>query len=318
MHDNRFQEELQCWREGLARGHRSWVFDDGSIHSQVMFQGGDLRFGRYLVAPESSSWQREDVIRSPGPVLAFTRTPVEIEQPDRETIVADYTCATLHNTHTEYRRRRIDNRGERTVWLSLSPDAVSDILGVSLDDPSRPFDRAGAPVCAQSYLLCHAVARRLSSSEPIDNIEIEEMLLRVAEEVLSELRNPRCERPCRATTQQAHVEAALQMRRFLAQGFHEPLSLEDVARSAFLSPFHAARVFKQQTGMTIHENLRMLRIREALERMSDGTERLANVAQSVGFASHAHLTDAFGAHFGVPPSFVRRDPMGAARRLLAG
>ena len=313
----RFDSEIREWNEGVAQGQRSWVFDDGAVQSQVIFEGSDVKLGRYNVLPGSSVWRTEDLIRSPSPIIAMTRTPVEIEQADREPVIADHTCAILHNPRSEYRRRQIDDRGERSLWLSLSPETVSDILGVSLDDPDRPFDRSGAPVSGESYLLYHAVARRLSSGDAIDDIEIEEMLLRVAEDVLTGVGSGRSDRACRESTRHAHREATIRMRRFLAQGFRQPLSLDDVARSAFLSPFHAARVFKRQTGMTIHENLRTLRIREALERMADGRERLAEVAQAVGFASHAHLTDAFGAHFGVAPSYVRRDPMGAARRLMA-
>ncbi len=318
MAEPRFEHEVAVWHEGVANGRRLWDFDGGAIRSEVLYRSEHVMLGRYAVQPWSSVWRETDIIRS-GPLLAFTRTPVEIEQPDRDPVIADHTCAVLHNAHREYRRRPIDARGERTLWLSLSAETISDILGVCLDDPSCPFGRSDVPVSAGSYLLGHAVARRLSSGEAVDEIEAEEILLWIADEVLhaGEALGFGRHDARRESTRRAHQEASVRMRRFLGEGFRRPLSLGDVARSAFLSPFHAARVFKQQTGMTIHENLRTLRIREAMERLGDGEESIAQVAREVGFASHAHLTDAFGMHFGVPPSLVRRDPMGAARRLLA-
>lgn len=307
-------EEIAAWQRGMASGQRLWTFDGGAVRSRVLFHSATVSLGRYEVAPWSSVWTSGDVIRA-GPLLALTRTPVEIEQRDREAVVADHTCAVLHNAGWEYRRRPIDERGEDTLWLALSPATVLDVLG-GVDDPTRPFEVSATPISGRDYLLCHAAARRLEEGGRIDAMEIEEALLRTAGGVLGG--SPKPERgKMRESTRRAHREAAMRMRRYLSEGFRRPLSLEDVARSAFLSPFHAARVFKRETGMTIHENLRALRLREAMERIACGEERLAAVAAAVGFSSHAHLTDAFGSHFGVPPSVVRADPMGAARAVLS-
>jgi AraC family transcriptional regulator len=48
------------------------------------------------------------------------------------------------------------------------------------------------------------------------------------------------------------------------------------------------------------------RLRDALEMLLDTRDSISQIALSVGFASHSHLTDAFRREFGVPPRTLRR------------
>ncbi len=66
------------------------------------------------------------------------------------------------------------------------------------------------------------------------------------------------------------------------------------------SPFHLSRVFREQTGSSLHAYRTEARLRAGLERIADG-EGLAGLAADLGFASQAHLTDRFRRVFGVTP-----------------
>ena len=94
------------------------------------------------------------------------------------------------------------------------------------------------------------------------------------------------------------------LRERLAERFAERLALEDVARLVHASPFHLARLFRARTGSALHEYRTQLRLRAAIDRL-DGGDTLAAVAADCGFASHAHLTDAFRRAFGTTPSAIR-------------
>jgi AraC-like DNA-binding protein len=87
--------------------------------------------------------------------------------------------------------------------------------------------------------------------------------------------------------------------------FASAMSLAELADAAGYSLFHACRVFRAETGRTIHGFRRELRLRHALARVLDGGEPLAQISEACGFASQSHLTNLFRARFGVTPAKAR-------------
>ncbi|MCP4609518.1 MAG: AraC family transcriptional regulator [Planctomycetes bacterium] len=91
----------------------------------------------------------------------------------------------------------------------------------------------------------------------------------------------------------------------LNQCFCEATSLNQVARLVGSSVFHLARVFKRQTGITVHQYLTALRLRASLDALESGADNLTDLALSLGFSSHSHFTDTFKAAYAIPPSQFR-------------
>jgi AraC family transcriptional regulator len=94
---------------------------------------------------------------------------------------------------------------------------------------------------------------------------------------------------------------------FIQHHYAEPISLDDIAAAAHLSPYHLARLFKQATGHTPHQYLIQVRANSARALLTSGAgERsLADVATAVGFADQSHLTRHFKRQFGITPKRVR-------------
>jgi AraC-like DNA-binding protein len=65
-------------------------------------------------------------------------------------------------------------------------------------------------------------------------------------------------------------------------------------------------MFKQRTGTSVSRYRNLIRVREALARLSDGHDDLALLAAELGFADHAHLTRTVGTLTGSTPSALRR------------
>jgi AraC-like DNA-binding protein len=99
--------------------------------------------------------------------------------------------------------------------------------------------------------------------------------------------------------------------------FADRLTLAGIARTVGCSPYHLARTFRREAGLTIHRYLNRLRLRAGLERLVDGAEGLTGIALDVGFSSHAHFTEAFRREFGLPPSAFRRDLTPAVLRQMS-
>lgn len=97
----------------------------------------------------------------------------------------------------------------------------------------------------------------------------------------------------------AVLRAVELMRERLAVG----LSLEEMAESTGVSPFHFARLFKAATGHPPHEYLIRLRVDRAQELISrhGRTHTMAAIAQESGFADQSHMTRHFRRVLGVTP-----------------
>lgn len=90
------------------------------------------------------------------------------------------------------------------------------------------------------------------------------------------------------------------------QRYSEPISLTDIARSALLSRFHFARVFKEQTGVSPGQFLAAVRIYQAKRMLRTSSLGVAAVAASVGYSSLGSFTSHFTDSVGISPSRFRR------------
>jgi len=84
------------------------------------------------------------------------------------------------------------------------------------------------------------------------------------------------------------------------------LPLGQLARQAGLSPYHFLRTFKSLTGVTPHQYVLRVRLREAAWRLAGGTEKVVDVALDTGFGDISNFNRAFCAEFGASPRVFRR------------
>jgi len=83
-------------------------------------------------------------------------------------------------------------------------------------------------------------------------------------------------------------------------------SLDDLARTAALSPCHLSRTFRRATGMTITSYRIGLRLRDVIDRLAAGQTDLATLAAETGFSDQAHLTRLLKRETKTTPASVRR------------
>jgi AraC family transcriptional regulator len=107
------------------------------------------------------------------------------------------------------------------------------------------------------------------------------------------------------------IDAAL----WLEANFKEAVNLEDAARQAGLSPFHFLRVFSKVVGVTPHQYLLRLRLREAARLLAEGSRPVTDVAFDAGFADLSNFVRTFRRAAGLPPRAFRKilqEPLAAA------
>jgi AraC family transcriptional regulator len=107
----------------------------------------------------------------------------------------------------------------------------------------------------------------------------------------------------RAGTRASYLQRINRAIDHIASRLAEPLRLEDVARTALLSPFHFHRVFQVLVGETLSEYVKRLRLDRALFMMAHTPRAsLTKVALDCGFSSSSDFSRCFKQRFGVPPS----------------
>ena len=95
--------------------------------------------------------------------------------------------------------------------------------------------------------------------------------------------------------------------RDLLQEVHDrPLSIEDVAREAEISPFHFIRLFEAVFGRTPHQFRIQSRLDRAKELLATGRHSVTDVCMEVGFSSVGSFSDLFARRIGTTPSAYRR------------
>lgn len=85
----------------------------------------------------------------------------------------------------------------------------------------------------------------------------------------------------------------------------ESLSVEEMARKAFMSRSYFSMIFRNQFGMGPHQYLLKLRLDYATELLRGTSMSLQNIADSCGFSSVHHFSKMYKLRFGCPPSHVR-------------
>ncbi len=81
----------------------------------------------------------------------------------------------------------------------------------------------------------------------------------------------------------------------------EPLTLEEIGKSVGCSHFHLSRIFSQETGQSIFQCLRRLRLDRAAEMLRERKWTITQIALEVGYSSASHFSTAFHEAFGCCP-----------------
>lgn len=81
----------------------------------------------------------------------------------------------------------------------------------------------------------------------------------------------------------------------------DKLLLDDIARSAFLSPFHFLRIFNKLMGMTLHQYVLALRIERAKSYLLKNKTSIETTYKLVGFTDQSHFTKVFRKMTGLTP-----------------
>lgn len=108
------------------------------------------------------------------------------------------------------------------------------------------------------------------------------------------------------STLQFYKERLARVLVYIQQQLDEPLSLEELAERAHISPFHFHHVFTGMVGETPMGHIRRLRLERAAARLKHGRRSVVEIALEAGYETHEAFSRAFKIAFSASPSQFRR------------
>ena len=87
---------------------------------------------------------------------------------------------------------------------------------------------------------------------------------------------------------------------YINEHLRDPLTVEGLAERFYMSPYHFMRLFKAQTGATVHAYVRQKRLMNAARLIREGVPA-AKAAAECGYADYSAFHRAFRESFGVSP-----------------
>jgi len=87
----------------------------------------------------------------------------------------------------------------------------------------------------------------------------------------------------------------------------QPLSVEQLAQVANLSPRQFSRAFRAETGQSPAKAIENLRLEAARQMLERGRLTLDQIALETGFTDRRRMRETFLRAFGQPPQVIRRN-----------
>ena len=92
---------------------------------------------------------------------------------------------------------------------------------------------------------------------------------------------------------------------YISENLTEGLSVDELAESVHISRYHFMRLFKAQTGTSVHAYVRQRRLMHAAHLIREGMSA-ARAAEESGFADYSAFHRAFTSAFGVSPGRLKK------------
>ena len=93
---------------------------------------------------------------------------------------------------------------------------------------------------------------------------------------------------------------------FILEHFDKPILLQDVARNAWMSPFHLSRIFKILLNYSPYAYLMKVRLKNAQILLQTTDLTVADISLLSGFNRPDYFATAFAKEYGLPPTKYRR------------
>lgn len=282
-----------------------WKNDRLTPVETLLFRSDLVKVGSFECSADDPCQRLTDILDND--VFVVPQRPVWIRRDSGSFRFAEPGAILMHRAGSTLQRRFSTAGGERTYWFGVHPDVFVETLQ---RHNLSTRQMGGALIVEPQFRYRLALFLRQLEGLPSDRFAVEEAVLTLFFEVC-EMRASRLNfsQPARPRTDGRQRLLADKARAYLDAHLAESVGLETVAEEVGASLYHLCRVFRRQTGMTMHAYRTRQRLGKVLDSLVAGrSETLSDLALDAGFASHSHLSRVFQEALGMPPSAIRRVP----------
>jgi AraC-like DNA-binding protein len=255
------------------------------------------------------------------PYIDFMRSSViRATDAERATVLTS-NYANFQNVGSKYQRQVLDERGDFNDWIAVSPSFLAELSGDRASSSKAAdgifFDRAVAPITPLQYMAQRHLIETLTSSG-LSDLAFDEYLARLVQSIVSNA-DRYWQKPVetksspRPVCERRRGEVVEAVKEHIAREYWINHSLTDLARIAQSSISKLVRIFRIESGMSLHAYQQHVRIRASLQLLRDSQRDLTDIAGQLGFSNHSHFTTVFRRQFGITPSEFQRS---ASSRLV--
>lgn len=97
----------------------------------------------------------------------------------------------------------------------------------------------------------------------------------------------------------------LDLQIYICEHFDEKLTRSSLAAMVFLSENYLSRIFRRETGMSIPEYVRKVRLQQAMYMLRDSDKTIQEIASQTGFLNQVYFREIFKKEYGKAPSSFR-------------
>ncbi|MBQ9975031.1 MAG: helix-turn-helix domain-containing protein [Clostridia bacterium] len=97
----------------------------------------------------------------------------------------------------------------------------------------------------------------------------------------------------------------LEITQYLEQNYNMKIKIDEIASRMFFSQNYLSKIFKQETGLSIHEFLTDIRIKQACKKLSSTSDNIADIATECGFSDMKSFYCIFKKYMGETPKRYR-------------
>lgn len=108
-----------------------------------------------------------------------------------------------------------------------------------------------------------------------------------------------------------HIDAVYKAMEYVRANYDKKMTLDEIARSAYLSRAYLSSIFKEETGESLSAYINRVRIEKSKVLLMDKDVSLIDIANLCGFEDQSYFTRVFKKTVGVSPKKYR-DSRGAA------
>jgi AraC family transcriptional regulator len=199
--------------------------------------------------------------------------------------------------------------GDEALVFQFSKTALAGLLAetVGAQDLNAPALHSHCLLSPAAMLDRELLRRQLVQAAP-DALSVEELCVTLlsASVLAASKDGRRNDRARHAFTMARRRRQVETVKELISLQPDSEWTLGTLARHADTSPYHLARIFREEVGVPVHRYLIRTRIAKALEAMHTTGKSLTDIALDAGFAHHSHFTSSFRSLFGMPPAQLQR------------